>query len=63
MAHTDDLTAREFIKSFRKKELEGFSSHYRGRQKALPEISPKRLPRATWTQLFKEYVADIGPKP
>ena len=29
-------------------ELEGFADHYKGRQRALPEISPKRMRRAAW---------------
>ena len=62
MAKNEDLTCREFIRSYRKKELEGFAAHYRGRQKALPEISPKQLPRSAWMQLFQEYVVDSNAK-
>ncbi len=62
MAHTDNQTCREFIKSFRKKELEGFASYYRGRQKALPEISPKELSRDSWRKLFRDYVMELDAK-
>ena len=62
MASKDDLTCREFIKSFRKKELEGFAAYYRGRQKALPEISPQQLSRGDWRKLFREYVTELDAK-
>ena len=55
MKDTDELTCREFIRWFRKTELEGFAAHYRGRRRALPEISPKRMPRADWSKLFGDY--------
>lgn len=59
MKDTDELTCREFIRWFRKKELEGFAAHYRGRRRALPEVSPERMPRAAWSRLFAEYVAQL----
>ena len=57
MKDTDELTCREFIRWFRKTELEGFADHYKGRQRALPEISPKRMPRTAWRKLFDDYAA------
>jgi hypothetical protein len=64
MKSTEDLTCREFIRWFRKTELEGFVDHYKGRQRALPEISPKRMPRDAWSRLLGEYLAqpDKGAK-
>lgn len=57
MKDDDEITCREFIRWFRKNQLEGFSDHYKGRQRALPEISPKRMPRAAWNKLFADYLA------
>ena len=64
MKDTEDLTCREFIRWFKKNELEGFADHYKGRQRALPEISPKRMGRETWTKLLADYLArpDRHPK-
>ncbi len=59
MKDTDEITCREFIRWFRKRELEGFADHYKGRQRALPEISPKRMPRASWSKLFGDYLLNL----
>lgn len=57
MKDTEELTCREFIRWFRKKELEGFADHYKGRQRALPEISPKRMTRGAWSKLLGDYLS------
>jgi hypothetical protein len=56
MSSKDPLTCREFIRSFQRKELDGFADFYRGRQRGLPEISPKRMSRADWKALFDAYL-------
>jgi hypothetical protein len=62
MPSEETLTYREFIRSFQRKELDGFASYYRGRQRALPEISPKRMPRAAWKSLFETYLSETPPR-
>jgi len=59
MTESDEISCRDFIRAFRKKELEGFADHYRGRRRALPEVSPKRMPRAVWVKLFGDYVSQL----
>jgi hypothetical protein len=59
----ENITCRDFIRSFsfRRKELDGFVSFYRGRRRGLPEISPKRMTREAWKALFESYLRDAAP--
>jgi hypothetical protein len=57
----ENITCRDFIRSFRRKELDGFASFYRGRRRGLPEISPKRMTREAWKALFTSYLGDVAP--